>query len=325
MGRYILRRLIYAIPVLLISSILVFAVVHAATSPLAGARNNPRVSAADVKALEADLGLDRPAWQQYLVWLGNFVKFDWGKSLLSQRPVAPDIRTALWNSAVLGITSTIVALAIGVAIGLYSSLKQYSTFDYIATGGAFIGLSLPVFWFALIVQLIFGVYMTQWFHLSQPIFYTAGMTSPNASGLDLVDRARHLALPIMVLSVQVVAVYSRYMRASMLEVLHSDFLRTARSKGIRERRVVFRHAMRNALIPITTQVALDVGAIAGGLIITETIFAWPGMGLFFIEAMDNGDYQQILPWLMVTVMFVIVFNLVADILYAVLDPRIRYA
>jgi peptide/nickel transport system permease protein len=239
--------------------------------------------------------------------------------------VFPQIKSALWNSFVLGATATVVSLAIGVGIGLYSSLKQYSTFDYVATGGAFLGLSMPVFWFALIVQLFFGVYMTRWFHLGEPIFFTAGMTAPGSVGFNLLDRVRHLFLPVLVVSVQVIAVYSRYMRASMLEVLQSDYLRTARSKGIRERRVVVRHAMRNALIPITTQVALDVGTIAGGLIITETIFAWPGMGSLFIDAMNSGDYMIILPWLMVTVAFVIIFNLVADIMYAFLDPRIRYA
>ena len=140
-----------------------------------------------------------------------------------------------------------------------------------------------------------------------------------------MDRIRHLVLPSIVLAVQIVAVYSRYMRASMLEVLHSDYLRTARAKGLRERRVIVRHAMRNALIPITTQLAIDIGLIASGLVITETVFQYPGMGQFFITAMQNGDYPQILPWLMVTVAFVILFNLVADIMYAVLDPRIRYA
>jgi peptide/nickel transport system permease protein len=130
---------------------------------------------------------------------------------------------------------------------------------------------------------------------------------------------------MLVLSVQIIAYYSRYMRASMLEVLHSDYLRTARAKGLKESRVIVRHAMRNALIPLTTQVAIDVGAIAGGLIITEAIFEYPGMGRYFVDALFRGDYQQILPWMMIAVFFVIIFNLVADVMYAVLDPRIRYA
>jgi peptide/nickel transport system permease protein len=140
-----------------------------------------------------------------------------------------------------------------------------------------------------------------------------------------MDRVAHLALPATVLAVQIVAVYSRYMRASMLEVLHSDYLRTARAKGLRERRVIFRHAMRNALIPITTQFALDVGVIAGGLIITESVFQWPGMGPLFLRAIGSGDFPVALAWVMVTVFSVILFNLIADLMYAVLDPRIRYA
>jgi peptide/nickel transport system permease protein len=229
------------------------------------------------------------------------------------------------NSLILGLSATVISLLFGVAIGLYSSLRQYSKFDYVATFGAFVGLSLPIFWFALMLQLILGVWLTQKLNLTEPVFYTAGVSTPGKSSYDLPDRARHLALPVIVLCVQVIAVYSRYMRASMLEVLQSDYLRTARSKGLRERRVVIRHAMRNALIPLTTQVALDVGAVAGGLIVTETIFDYPGMGSLFIENLQSGDYLVILPWLMVTVTFVVIFNLIADIMYAVLDPRIRYA
>jgi peptide/nickel transport system permease protein len=253
------------------------------------------------------------------------VRGDWGRSLLSRRPVGADIRQALVNTVILGVVAILFSLLVGVSIGVYSALRQYSFFDTMSTGAAFVGLSIPNFWFALLLQLFFGLYITKWFHLTEPIFYTAGMLKPGSAGFDVVDRLRHLFLPMLVLAVQIIAVYSRYMRTSMLEVLHSDYLRTARAKGLRERRVILRHAMRNALIPLTTQIALDVGAIAGGLIITETIFEWPGMGRLFVESMGRGDYLVVLPWIMVTVTFVILFNLVADILYAVLDPRIRYA
>jgi peptide/nickel transport system permease protein len=167
--------------------------------------------------------------------------------------------------------------------------------------------------------------MVRWLHLQEPIFFTAGLSRPGSVGFDLVDRLRHVALPAVVLAVQSIAVYSRYMRASMLEVLGSDYLRTARAKGVRERRVITNHGMRNALIPLTTQAAIDFGALAGGLIVTEQIFQWPGMGRLFIQAMNDGDYAIALPWVMLTMTFVITFNLVADLLYAVLDPRIRYA
>lgn len=324
MGRYIIRRIIYAIPVILISSIVVFTVIHLTTPPVSP-RPSASVTQAAMQAYKHHLGLDKPAWEQYLIWLRDFVKFDWGSSILSTRPVLPDIRTALWNSAILGIAATIVSLSVGVALGVYSALKQYSVIDHLTSGAAFVGISMPTFWLALLLQILFGTYITKWFHLSEPLFFTAGMFKPGSEGVNLIDLLRHMVLPVIVVSVQVIAVYSRYMRASMLEVLQSDFLRTARAKGIRERRVVVRHAMRNALIPITTQVAIDLGAIAAGLIITETIFQWPGMGPLFITAVDNGDYPVVLAWLMVTVFFVILFNLIADILYAVLDPRIRYA
>ncbi len=325
MLRYAIRRLLFSVPVLLLSSVLVFAVVHATADPTALMRSNPRVSQADIARVRQQLGLDKSGPAQYVGWLSHFVRGDWGSSLITGAPVGADIREALVNSAILGAAGILLSLVVGVAIGVISALRQYSIFDTIATGGAFLGLSIPNFWFALLLQILFGLYLTRWFHLSAPILYTAGMRTPGTTGLSPVDLLRHLAAPALVLSVQLLAVYSRYTRASMLEVLHADYLRTARAKGLGERRVILHHALRNALIPLTTQLGIDVGAMAAGLIITEQIFQWPGMGKFFITAMTNGDYPQILPWLMITVTFVILFNLAADIAYAVLDPRIRYA
>ncbi len=324
MGQFVARRALVSIPVLLIASIAVFIVVRTTTSPLAALRSNPRVSQDAIQEYRKELGLDRSGVQQYLSWLGKFVRGQWGESLTTGRPVAPDIKESLGNTFVLGATAFILSLAIGIGVGVFSALRQYSVFDYLATGSAFLGLSIPVFWFALILQLVSGVYITRWFNLSEPIFYTAGIFAPGTQGFDLVDRIRHLVLPTIVLAVQLVAIYSRYTRAGMLEVLHSDYLRTARAKGLGERRVIFRHGLRNGLIPLVSIAATDIGALAGGLIVTETIFAWPGMGVLFIHAMRDGDYTVILPWMMVVVTFVIGFNLIADILYAVLDPRIRY-
>lgn len=324
MLRYVVRRLLFSIPVLLLSSILVFTVVHSTADPTALMRSNPRVSQEDIARVQAQLGLDRSGPEQYVSWLSHFVRGDWGTSLITGAPVGAEIRASLLNSALLGLAGILVALAIGVTIGVLAALRQYSTFDNIATGGAFLGLSIPNFWFALMLQIFLGLYLTQWLGLGEPLIYTAGMSSPGSTGFQLVDFLRHLIAPALVLSVQVVAIYSRYTRASMLEVLHSDYLRTARAKGLTERRVILRHALRNALVPLTTVLGIDLGMMAGGLIITEQIFQWPGMGRYFITAMNNGDYPQILPWLMVTVTFVIVFNLLADIAYAVLDPRVRH-
>jgi peptide/nickel transport system permease protein len=324
MLRFTVRRLLIAVPLLVVASVLVFTVLHLTTDPAAGLRVNPRVSAADVQRYRHDLGLDKSGPAQYLAWLGNFVRGRWGTSLFSNIAVSTQIREALVNSLFLGIIGFVIALVIGVSVGVIAAVRQYSVFDYLATSGAFLFLSIPVFWFALIVQLLFGLYMVRWLHLQEPFFFTAGLSTPGSVGFDLFDRLRHVALPAVVLAVQSIAVYSRYMRASMLEVLGSDYLRTARAKGVRERNVIIHHGMRNALIPLTTQAAIDFGALAGGLIVTEQIFQWPGMGRLFIQAMTDGDYAIALPWVMLTMAFVVVFNLVADLLYAVLDPRIRY-
>jgi peptide/nickel transport system permease protein len=325
MTRYIIRRLLVSVPLLIIASILVFIVVRATTDPTASLRSNPRATVEDVARLKEAMGLDRSGYQQYTAWLSHFVRGDWGVSLISSRSVSQDIREALLNSAVLGLAGILGSLVIGMAIGTLSALRQYSLFDHAATGGAFVGLSMPNFWFALLLQVFFGLYVTRWLGLSSPLFYTTGMADPNAVGFDLLDRIRHLVLPATVLAVQIIAVYSRLMRASMLEVMHADYIRTARAKGLRESRVVVRHGVRSALVPLTTQLGIDLGAIAGGLVITETVFNWPGMGRYFIDAMEAGDYPQVLAWMMVVVASVIIFNLLVDIAYAVLDPRIRYA
>jgi peptide/nickel transport system permease protein len=325
MFRYIVRRLIFSIPVLLFASVLVFVVIRANGDFTKSVRSNPRADPKAIEAAREALGLNRSGYQQYISWITHFVRGEWGRSLLSNQPVAKDIREALWNTMVLGTVAIAFSITIGVGIGVYSALRQYSLFDHISTGAAFFGLSIPNFWFGLMLQIFFGIYLVRWLHLSDPVFYITGMFKAGTTGFHLVDRIRHITLPALVLAVQIIAVYSRYMRSSMLEVLQSDFMRTARAKGLPERRVIFRHAMRNALIPITTQLAIDVGTLAGGLIITEQVFQWPGMGKFFIDAFSNGDYPQVLPWVMITVSFVILFNLIADIAYAFLDPRIRYA
>jgi peptide/nickel transport system permease protein len=325
MGRYVVRRLLWSLPVLIVVSILVFVVMRIALDPTAALRTNPRFTASDLASVRRAMGLDKSGVGQYFAWMSHFIRGDWGRSVISQRPVAGQIRTALVNSAILGVVATAFSLFIGLAIGIYSSLRPYSKVDSLVTSSAFVGLSMPEFWFALMLQLVFGVYLVKWLNLTHPPLGIAGMRTPGSTGSNVVDLLRHIALPALVLSVQIVAVYSRYMRASMLEVLHSDYLRTARAKGLTERRVVFRHAVRNALIPVTTVLALNVGAIAAGLIITKQIFQWPGMGPLFIGAINNGDYPLALAWVMVTVGSVVVFNILADVAYGLLDPRIRYA
>src|SRR6266545_3254329 len=193
MLRFIVRRLLVSIPLLLVASVLIFTVLHLTTDPAAGIRANPRATAADVQRYRHDLGLDRSGPAQYFAWLGNFVRGRWGTSLFTSIRVSTQIREALANSLFLGLTGFAIALLIGVSVGVIAAVRQYSVFDYLATSGAFVFLSVPVFWFALSVQLLFGLYMVRWLHLQEPIFFTAGLSRPGSVGFDLVDRLRHVA------------------------------------------------------------------------------------------------------------------------------------
>jgi len=323
--RYTLRRIFITIPILLVMSVLTFIGARAVASPESALRFNPRVRAEDIARYREQLGLDDSEFVQYTRWLGKFVTGDLGNSLVARRGVGEMLAEALRNTIVLAIVALAFSLLIGILVGIIAAVRQNSWFDYTTTGLSLLGIATPVFLVGLMLQLVLGVYLQRWLNTSEPIFFTAGMTSPGTQGFDLMDRLRHIALPALALGVQLVAIYSRYMRASLLEVLNSDYLRTARSKGISERRVLVKHGVRTALIPLTTQAAIDIGLLMGGLLITEVIFAWPGMGTLFLQALFDGDYVVILPWLMITAAAVFIFNLIADLLYAVLDPRIRYA
>ena len=227
------------------------------------------------------------------------------------------------HTLALVIPAEIMAVLLGVGIGIYSAVRQYSVFDYTSTTLSFLGFAMPVFWLALMLQIAFTNLFLAW-HVR--IFYTSGLSSPDAGGGFgwAVDRVQHLAIPWMTLMLLSVAVYSRFMRASLLEVINSDYVRTARAKGLSEQRVTMRHAVRNALIPVVTLAALNWGVLIGGAIVTESIFQLDGMGNYFITSLFNQDVYPIMAWLMVVAIMVILFNLIADILYGFLDPRVRY-
>ncbi len=321
-----IKRILISIPILFVLSIAIFWAAREIGSPEAQLFTNPRIRPEDKQRFIENLGLDQPVWQQYTTWLGNFVRGDLGESLLRNgQEVWPLIQDALANTLVLIVVAVTISLAVGIGLGAVTALKQNSWIDHASTGLAFVGISIPVFWLGLMLQLFFAVYLPDWLGLDGPLLPTAGLYPPGQQGFDLIERARHLALPSIALAVQLIAVYSRYMRASMLEVLNSDYVRTARSKGIKERRVITRHGIRTALIPVTTQAAIDIGLLIGGLVITETIFQYPGMGRLFLQALFDGDYPLLLPVTMIVAFAVVVMNLLADLLYAVLDPRIRYA
>ena len=315
---YAVRRLLWSIPVIIIASILVFVAVKASTDPAASLRR-PGVTAADVQRFREELHLNDSAVEQYTSWFTKFVQGDLGKTLRN-KPVWPDLRDAIIITIQLGSLAYVITVVVGLAIGIISAVKQYSWFDSLSTGLSFFGLSIPPFFFGLMLQIILVLKFRDWFGTTP--FYTSAVNNSTSSGLGY-DRFVHLILPALTVAVQGIAIYSRYMRSSMLDVLSSDYLRTARAKGISERRVIVRHALRNALIPVVTYSAIDIGAIIGGLVITEQIFGINGMGRYFLQSFSDGEYVNILPWMMIVVLSVIVFNLLADMVYGILDPRIR--
>lgn len=322
MGRFIVRRLLWAVPTLLLVTFLVYVALRTGTDPVKSyLRINPRASKAKIQQYIDVNGLDPNYVRGYFQWLWNFLTLDWPRSIKGSREVWPELKNAMANSLRLGITATVIGLVGGNLLGIYAALRPGGRRDVAVNTGAFVGISMPPYVTAVLLQLVFAVYWSQWFGKS--LFPTSGVYPPGHFGFDLLLMLKHMVLPSAVVAIQVVAVYARYMRASLLEVLNSEYMRTARSKGISERRVLFRHGLRNALIPIVTISALDFGAIVGGLIITENIFSYPGMGRYFLEAFGQGDFPLLMPWMVIVVVSVLVFNLVADVLYAWLDPRIR--
>jgi peptide/nickel transport system permease protein len=270
------------------------------------------------------LGLDKPVAVQYAKWVGNFAQGDMGTSEVTRQPVASMLGSGLGYTMQLMIWAVILSIIAAIAIGVYSAVRQYSAGDYIFTTISFIGISIPPFWFAFIAIQFFVFQLMAWLNLSQPIFYFVGLHSTGASGFN-IDYLQHLFLPVLVLTVQNIAGWSRYQRASMLDTLNSDYIRTARAKGVPRRQVITKHALRNALIPVVTVMALDIGLLFGGLVITEQIFSIPGMGRIFVQAITNGDAAVLTSWTVVAAFFVLLFNLFADLAYGWLDPRVRVA
>lgn len=319
---YVLRRILISIPVVLIASFVLFVFVRETFDPTARLRN-VRDPAAIEREIER-LGLDDPVHIQYGKWLGEFVQGDWGESARTREDVTDMTQRALWNTVQLIFWGILVSATIAISIGVYSAVKQYSVPDYLFTGLSYLAIAMPPFWFGLIAINVFVFKTQDWFGLDEAPLYFVGLHSPRQSGYDM-DYLRHLVLPVMTLSVQIVGSWSRFQRAAMLDVMSADYIRTARAKGVPRRKVIFKHGLRNALIPLVTVMAIDIGLLFGGLIITETIFSVPGMGRMFIVALLQGDVAVLEAWMVVVAIFVISFNLLADVLYGILDPRIRVA
>jgi peptide/nickel transport system permease protein len=318
----VLRRLAWAIPTLVFVTFLVYIALRIGTDPVASyKRINPRATKAKIAQYIEVNGLDPNYVRGYFRWLGNFVTLDWPRSIKGSREVWPQLKDALANTIRLGVAASSVGIVIGLGLGVFAALRPGGRRDVAVNTAAFVGISIPPYVSAILFQLLFAVYWSRWF--GSTLFPTSGVYPPGQMGFDLGLMIKHMVLPTFVVAIQIIAVYSRYMRSSLLDVLSSEYMRTARSKGISEARVLFRHGLRNALIPVVTIAAIDVGAIVGGLIITENVFSYPGMGKYFLSAFGEGDFPLLMPWMVLIVASTLFFNLLADISYAWLDPRIR--
>jgi peptide/nickel transport system permease protein len=319
MARYIIRRMLISIPVLLGITLITFFLLHASGDPMAVYASNPSITAEDLARLEKTYGFDKPVYVQYLYWLRNIVTGNWGQSFLTHQDVLVMIIQRLPNTLILMVTAFVFTVVVSVALGIYAATHKYSMGDYLVTGISFFGYSMPSFWFGLMLIIIFAVKFKEW---GLPSLPAAGMY-PIRGEPSLLELLRHLILPVAVLSLNSIARYSRYLRSSILEVLNQDYVRTAHAKGLAGHVVVGRHALKNALIPLLTLVLLDIPFLFGGALIVEQVFAWPGMGRMYWEHAVWVDYPVLMGILVLISILVVLCNLIADISYAFIDPRIR--
>lgn len=341
MTTYILRRLLQAIPQLFIISLILFMLMQSFGDPVAtlGGRIPPRPE--EKERLRRQLGLDKPLYMQYLTWLvGNdwqlidmdgdgtpetpgvrkgILRGDWGNSLVTRQPVLEMIGERLPNTLLLMGVAEVVIIIFSLLLGIYSALRPYSRFDNIVTGLSFVGYSMPVFWLALMLMYIFAVNFKRW---GLPYLPTVGMYDPEV-GRTPVELMKHMILPITTLAIISVAGYSRFVRSSVLETLGQDYVRTARAKGMKSFLVVMKHALPNAALPFITIIGLDIPFLMAGAVVTERIFAWPGMGRLFIDHTERSDFPMLMGILMLISIAVVVFQILTDIVYSFVDPRIR--
>ncbi len=305
-----------SIPILFGITILSFAIMKAAPGDPMALMMDPTISAGDREKFIEKYGLDEPEPVQYLKWLGNMVQGDFGTSIVRKgTPVTDLIMARLPNTLLLMLVSTILALLISIPLGVLSARRPYSKLDYGITFTSFIGLAVPNFWLGLILIMFLAVNLG-WFP-------TGGVMTLNAD-FSLWDRIHHLILPAFVLATADMAGLTRYTRSSMLDVLRQDYMRTARAKGFKENRVVYKHGLRNGLLPVITIFGLMIPSFIGGAVVTEQIFSWPGLGKLFVDSAFQRDYPVIMAMTVISATLVVIGNLVADILYAMVDPRIEY-
>ncbi len=333
MGQYIARRLIALIPVLIGVSILVFSLIRMIPGDPVTVMLGERARPADIERVREEMGFNRPIHIQYLEWMRRILRGDLGTSIINRTAVADELRQRLPSTIEIVIVSMIIGVTAGVSIGIISAIKRNSWIDVVSMFGALIGVSMPIYWLALVLIYALAV--------NQKIFppsarLDAALTVTRTTGFMLVDTLLmgdfklflnalwHLILPATVLSTTIMPILARMTRSSMLEVLRQDYVRTARAKGLRERAVIISHALKNALLPVVTVVGLQLGGLLGGALLTETIFSWPGMGLWTYRAILSRDYPIVQGAVLVSASIYVFVNLIVDISYAYLDPRIHY-
>jgi peptide/nickel transport system permease protein len=333
MARYLLRRLALTIPMLLGVSLLVFLMLHSAggdpAQTILGARADPE----SIAELRRELGLDRPLLVQYVAFLSGAVRGDFGRSYRSNTPVIAEIAARFPATIELAIAAMVIAVVVGVVFGTLAAVRRHSILDYVSSSVVLLGVSLPTFWLGLILIIIFGLWL-RWLPISGRVDPRLG-ADPSLPFLTLAsllhgnwavakDALRHLILPALTLAAWPAAIVARMTRASLIESLGQDYVRTARGKGLPEQLIVVGHAARNALLPVLTVVGLEFGTLLGGAVVTETIFSWPGLGQLTVTAIGARDYQIVQGVVVLLGAVFVLLNLLVDVLYAVLDPRIRY-
>ena len=333
MTRYIIRRIFESIPVLIGASIAVFMLVHLIPGGPEVALLGERGSAENVAELRARLGLDRPLPEQYLVYVGKILQGDLGRSVAGNIPISDELRQRFPATAELALCALVLAVIVGVPLGIISAVKRGSWIDTGTMLGSLVGVSMPIFWLGLLLLFIFGVKLG-WLPFIGRL--STNVSIETRTGMYLIDAIlagdwsgfvdafKHLILPSVTLSTIPIAIIARITRSAMLEVLHMDYIRTARAKGLRESSVILRHALRNALLPVVTVIGLQLGSLLAGAVLTETIFSWPGIGRWLFNSIQGRDYAIVQSVTLVITFIFVAVNLLVDVSYAWLNPRIRY-
>lgn len=319
MTTYVLRRLLQMIPLLFGITLITFVIINASGSPLNNLEFDPRVKPEDIERIRNNLGLNDPLYKRYFIWVGNVLQGDLGYSLINFRPVSDRILDVLGNTLLLSGLSLLLSLAVSVPLGIYAAVNRNSFADRFISVLAVAGFAIPTVWLALMLILLFSVQFSEWGYPSLPV----GGVRDLRGGGGFWDRVEHLILPVTAIAIPQMAGWVVYIRSSMLEVIRQDYIRTASAKGLRDRTVLYRHAFRNALIPLITLLGLSLPDLFAGALIVENVFAYPGMGRLIITAIGDKDHTVVMGTTLIFGLLVILGNLLADVLYAVADPRIR--